>query len=844
MLRSTADHVRHDTMKPIRSQLRFPNPKTLQVIAAIFVALLGAAVLQKTAGILFHKEIEIGVLSSQQHRRRFSPRENHFAGLIPESYRTDLVMARGILLEDGMALQHRRLSIGALSGTLGSNYALTQKYVHFQSSDGSDPNDNGKRYTLRVPQRVKPGLLWGLFGALVLTSHLAFRSGPPLTSPSPLDGHSRFRSRPWLEGATVLVLSLAGGVVALVRFAHYSDGGLCVLGKPYSDAIGWHQVALFLREGLGFTASYSDNRPFYPIFQAMVFLFTGPSVAAAQCTNVLLLAMGGIFVYATARELFSRPVAFCALAFVLTAENYQHMAPMLITEIPAYAFGAAGVFLLACGCSPEKRNHRTWLLFLAGVFLGCSNLARPHTLLALPLCGLVILLAGLSGRWGWRPILLRGVLFGVGIVVVFLPWVAREKRVHDVWGISLNSSEMLYATASTQGGKWNKEEFDEAAADGYTKDDPAALHKYFGRRLAESVRTDPGAYAATIGRGFVDFFRALTIEKPLILAILALATLATLFTGAWAARSALPLLAAPVFWYLGSWADGWRGYELVPLALLVLLLAERKRARNAVLMAALFLAGTGLLSAMVGNFGLHRGEPIIEWIFVMIFVAATLSLARLCCRWGAGKTSTPAQIASVPPRGSVFLANAVFGFMLMAGSALLVCNLTASPPENEITHLDESTRRQATSAAAARVPELVSADPALVFAELVTIDDYRWEIPAGMDVGHWSRLFERRNQSRTTAYVHEGPRPRRGAGMIGAHFRGSLESVEKRRPYILVGLRNQLPHPPMDHDGLIIEALALVPCDSSGRNLDPDAVLPFPPSHEALALITSLKAED
>ena len=66
----------------------------------------------------------------------------------------------------------------------------------------------------------------------------------------------------------------------------------------------------------------------------------------------------------------------------------------------------------------------------------------------------------------------------------------------------------------------------EAARDGYTKADPAALHKYFGRRLSETVRADPAAYASTVGRGFVDFMRSLTIEKPHLLALAALASAA------------------------------------------------------------------------------------------------------------------------------------------------------------------------------------------------------------------------------------------------------------------------------------------------------------------------------
>ncbi len=823
-------------MKPIRRHRRFPTSKFLRVIAAIFVSLLCLAVVQKTAGVLFHKEIDIGVLSSNAQRRRFNPRENHFAALIPESYRTDLVMARGIVLEDGIPLRLRRPSIDALTTSFASSYALTRKYVHFQASDGSDPNKNGKRYTLKVPQRVKSGLLWALFGAAALTTHLAFRSGIRTASPRPALRNGRFT--PWLEGSVVLTLAFAGGALALFRFSHYCDGGLCVLGKPYSDAIGWHQVAVFLHGGLGFTASYSDNRPFYPIFQAMVFLLTGPSVAAAQWTNVVLLTLGGFFAYATARELFSRPVAICTLAFVLLAENYQHMAPMLITETPAYAFGAVGIFLLACGCSPEPRKLRLWLLFLAGAFLGCSNLARPHTLFALPLSGFVILHAGLAGRWGWRPILLRGTLFGIGIAVVFLPWVIREKAVHDVWGISLNSSEMLYATASTHGGKWNAEEFDEAAADGYTKDDPAALHKYFGRRLAEKIRADPAAYASTVGHGFVDFFRALTIEKPFILCILALGVLATLLAGAWNTRSALPLLAAPAFWFLGSWADGWRGYELLPLALLVLLVAEGKRARNAVLITAIFLVGTGVLSAMVGNFGLRRGEPIIEWIFFMALTAATLSLTKLCCRWLAKSPLRSAPTASQSPRGSILLAHAVFGFLLVAGSGLIIRHWVASPPETEIAHIDATTRSQAIAIATTRFPELASTPAALSYAELVVINDYRWEIPARSEVGHWSRLFERRSQTRTTAFVHEGVSPHPRSKMLGTHFRGSLDRVEKQHPYVLVGLRNAVPDPPMGHDGLVIEALALVPCDSNGQNLDPGNALTFPPSREALALIS------
>jgi hypothetical protein len=814
--------------------------------ATAFGIAFAALALQQLSGILGQREIDIGNHSDRIGLRKFSARGGHYGGLIPDRYRTDLVTRSAVVLEDGRPLPHRQTSIRSVDGGFG-RFTISAKYAHFRPNDGGDPNTNGHRYTLRVPRPVKSRNLWGLFAGCVLCLGVAQRRPSATVPPFIVRAHKTLRRRPWLEFALVTILAMLGALWASERYADLSNGGLCVMGKPYSDAIGWNEVAANLNAGLGFEGAFSNNRPFYPLLQSMVFLVGGESLAVAQATNVFLIALGAVFVYYATRRLFPPPVAAGTFAFVLVSPEYQMMAPTLLTELPAYAVGAIGLYLLALGCAPGDSRRRPWLLLLAGMFLGLSNLSRPFTLLALPLAGLAVLYAGLSSRWGWRKTFLRGCILGAGIVLVFFPWALRQKRVTDSWSISINSSELLYGAAMPDGGgKWNPRQFEEAETAGVSSQDPIALARFFSKRYRETVGADPAAYAGRMMENYVHYLRTLSLENIAAESILALTVLTVLGAASWRSRSILPLLGFPLFWILGRWADGWRGYELVPCALAVLLLWGGKRTWLGALIAFVFIAASGVLSALVGNLGFRRGFPILEWLFISLLIASAVVLANVWSRNVLALSHRFLRSRSRPlpadspmadeGRAPLAMALSFLGFIVVGGLAVCGRSLFVGDAPPKGLSLEDAVRAKAIELTCLEEPSLRDLPPEEIYCEVVRVGDLRWKIPGHYDAGHWSRLFELRPGSRTTAYFYPGVHRRPGVGLVGAHFHGKLEGIDSHDPYVLVGIRNLDANGTLGHDPLVIEGLALIPYDPTQARLLANARF-FPPGQAALDIL-------
>ena len=95
------------------------------------------------------------------------------------------------------------------------------------------------------------------------------------------------------------------------------------------------------------------------------------------------------------------------------------------------------------------------MLFASGAFLACSNLARPLTLFAFPICVAIIAAnSWLRESRRWKMAVLHSSAFALGTVVFLAPWVIRQRVVHGIWTISCNSSSALFAASTPEFGVW------------------------------------------------------------------------------------------------------------------------------------------------------------------------------------------------------------------------------------------------------------------------------------------------------------------------------------------------------------------------------------------------------
>jgi 4-amino-4-deoxy-L-arabinose transferase-like glycosyltransferase len=159
----------------------------------------------------------------------------------------------------------------------------------------------------------------------------------------------------------------------------------------------------------------------YPFFLSLVFRLTGPTVAAGQFANVLLLGVDvALIAWLAWLAAGSRLVALGTAAVVALAPTHIVAAGLIATE-PLYAVLIhAQLLLLALAL----RRQRTGLWLLNGVWAGLTAYVRSEAFLLL---GVVLLFYGLTNRplLRARRLALAAAIAAAALVVI-LPWGVRN----------------------------------------------------------------------------------------------------------------------------------------------------------------------------------------------------------------------------------------------------------------------------------------------------------------------------------------------------------------------------------------------------------------------------------
>ena len=219
-----------------------------------------------------------------------------------------------------------------------------------------------------------------------------------------------------------LALTVLCGLGLALRLA-FSTRAPVLLTK---DSFEYFQPAFNLANGLGFDLALR-RPPIYSLFAAGSLMALGENLAAVAFVQHLLGVVTVGLTYWLALLIFGRPAAL--LAGLLTASSsvlilHEHyiLSESLFTQL---LLAACLVFVLAL-----RRDRPAWYLG-AGLALGLAVLARPvaqAALLAVPL----VLVAERGWRGAWRPGLL--VLLGVGLLMI--PWMLRNRLAYDSFSTS------------------------------------------------------------------------------------------------------------------------------------------------------------------------------------------------------------------------------------------------------------------------------------------------------------------------------------------------------------------------------------------------------------------------
>lgn len=235
----------------------------------------------------------------------------------------------------------------------------------------------------------------------------------------------------WLAGV------IGAGVVLRLAWALLFPAPLA------SDGLAYYDLAARLAHGQTYQTPYGEWAgwpPGFPFLLLACFQLFGVGALAVNAANLLLFAGSILAVYALARR-FGEPTARLATLLIALWPNLIASAGIASKEM-VIVFLLPVLLLLYLQAGEEPSPGRAALKrFVAGMVFGYATLTQPA----------VMLLAGVFAAYELlmrTPLLRAGVrlaLLAAGMLLVILPWTARNYRVlHTPVLVSTNGGDVFY----------------------------------------------------------------------------------------------------------------------------------------------------------------------------------------------------------------------------------------------------------------------------------------------------------------------------------------------------------------------------------------------------------------
>jgi hypothetical protein len=388
-----------------------------------------------------------------------------------------------------------------------------------------------------------------------------------------------------------------------------------------------------------------------------------------------------------------------------------------------------------------------------------------------------------------------------------MPWVVRQKLVWGTATISVNSSQMLYATVSPAG-RFSPELIAEARAAGVPDGDEVAASRFYARRFGEEVARAPWAYSLKVWDGVVRFLHRFRPHDPGTRLALVLASV-TMALGAWWRTGSTGALAGIALVPALAWGAG----NLNPVAWMLVAAIGAHMTRDsgvrrwAALLVCLVLGSSVMDGLTSGSLG-ERIWSSSEWALLGLALLAMRGCVDFVGRVGGGRSTEVRGMSEAPLRfldgGALVLGG------VMAVAATIVIGLSWRGPSEAKLPVSPpaSVLRESISQVLARNPHGTALEPdsPALWAGVVMVEEYRAHLKGGEVVGHWSRAFERRPEERTVIV----------ARLAGGHSHVTLQVSGDQQewpdgPVLAVGLWNIDENAPLGHEVRMLETLALIP---------------------------------
>lgn len=787
------------------------------VLFAVFLALLA----QDRTGVFMSKKLPLDLKMTESEG--FSVRYH-----LPIKFRDELTATRALVLEDGHPLPILAASIRDVKNKGFGRYRAKPGYVYFSSIDNTSPLTNGRRYEILVPRPVRPVVLWSILalvtiGGFFILRHLAV---PASGGKSPSTA---------LSATLVALIAIIFGFYVLIIQANISDEFMIIKGKPYSDALGWLELGISLKDGRGFTGNvqkeggeltggFHSHRPFYPLFLGSVFSIFGQSLTIAKLTNVAFLAISASFAFLFGARTFSRMTGFALAAWILVSPASHTMIHQTLSEGLAFALGSMAAYFLA----DAFQSGRKGCFFVGGLLFAFSNLARPFSLLAALFFGLIFVVLLLrKNDWTWKRVFHSGLLFSAGIILVMFPWCLRQKIVTGNWSPSINSAILLYAGAVPDLGhtnSLNSAHFAEAERLNLVENSPE-WGAFYRKRYADTVAEDRSRYLRRISGYTIGFFHGFRLDIPWRTGCLELSLCILVIWQSWRRRCPqavfwLPvvIIATPLICMLPALA-------LVLASAGILLLSPWNTARRTGPAIALcLLCGAAVLNGMIANFALNRSAFIATWLVFYLVFSAIAHLVELPWLLKSRREENPAAPESPWNRYVTTVAALLFTVIIAGHTMMGIRTALGFKPGPEVNVPDLLPR------ALSRYPALASVKEKLQ-AQVVTLGDYHVPLSHNEDTGHIATIFGPREEPRVVVMPRLVLGGKRNRPITQTNFVGELKDIPTKGTFVLVSLFHEITDE-FGRPASTLEALSLTPFDPESGVADTEHTIDYPLAKE------------
>jgi hypothetical protein len=394
----------------------------------------------------------------------------------------------------------------------------------------------------------------------------------------------------------------------------------------------------------------------------------------------------------------------------------------------------------------------------------------------------------------------------------------RQQQVHGVFTLSLQTADLLYATASPEG-KFGMHLAAEMKQAGVDPDRPpnADRYQFFMKRFGETVKADPSAYVSKLLRSSLAFLSSDLLRQPFHAGAASGAVLAMGSILVWRRRSraffAAAVAMAALAWCAVTWLPSlcWLTFSLV----LAAVFEKRCRAMLGIVFC-LFL-GCVFTNALTGSQFQMRFWVHGDWIAFLILGAGCHALLRALPHGSAAAEEPVGERWPVP---------------VMAGAVAVAYLLVLS-----LGSLLNSRRQRlawpgvAAGSTAERLQQAARVEPTAETALLtIQLGPYRTFLPAGVEYSTVARALLRQADDRTLFQARTLPLALSDP-TAPAKFQQRVQTplvefpnvdLTKADPwqwYHVWVVQDRQPDAIFPHDRLIHRARAWVPLNATGECL-------------------------